>query len=120
MYGIFFFYAVRLNSGSMQSGRKCTQWGEIISKILISCTHIFDRVLMSNVQNVLIRNQRFGGIRFWKSNFNFGNAKTFLDMIQKVKFTNKKLILVQSKFWHFQIEIGFPKHRLEIQKVFRL
>jgi hypothetical protein len=36
-----------------------------------------------------------------------------------VKFTNKKLILVQSKFWHFQIEIGFPKHRLEIQK-FRL
>ena len=116
MYGIFFFYAVGLNSGSMQSGCKCTQWGEISFKILIFIHPSFCEIFVTQYSCPERLNSQS---TFWKTNFNFGNARTFLYMVQKVKFTNKKLILVQSKFWHFQIEIGLPKHRLEIQK-FRL
>ena len=47
-------------------------------------------------------------INVLENQLQFGNTKTFLDMVQKVKFTSEKLSLVQSKtFWPCHNEIYY-------------
>ena len=41
------------------------------------------------------------------------HVQNFLDLVQKVKLSNEKLISIQSKkIWHSQNEIVLPKYQL--------